>query len=228
MRSLTLLSSPLASLAKLVCYREVLSRDLLVEDREAQRLLRKHSLHRTHSRRTSSVPRQRSPSRQLSRHPSTTEPLRPSQLFRSTTSPQRPKMAHSDSERSSFESAAESLSGLANGTDLDQPLSLTDDELDRLQIRSPPLMQRSKTETDWQNVVPLEQLSLDANGPSSSSRLRSNSELVSEDDFESRLRDAEGRARASSSGSNAGASERIVEATLAPPTILEGGHSSLH
>ncbi|GAA6053374.1 hypothetical protein NBRC10513_007240 [Rhodotorula toruloides] len=214
-------------LAKLVCYREVLSRDLLVEDREAERLLRKHSLHRTHSRRTSSVPRQRSPSRQHSRHSSANGPARPSHLSHSTTSPRRLHASHTDSERTSFESAAESLSALANGTDLDQPLSLTDDELDRLQLRSPPLMQRSKTETDWQNVVPLETLSLDPHEPSSSNRLRSNSELVSEDDFESRLRDAEGRARASSASSNAGAADRIVETSPAPPTIPEGDLSTL-
>ncbi|BGP33488.1 hypothetical protein JCM10296v2_005292 [Rhodotorula toruloides] len=212
--------------AKLVCYREVLSRDLLVEDREAERLLRKHSLHRTHSRRTSSVPRQRSPSRQHSRHSSANGPARPSQLSHSTTSPRRVKASHTDSERSSFESAAESLSALANGTDLDQPLSLTDDELDRLQLGSPPLMQRSKTETDWQNVVPLERLSLDPHDQSSSNRLRSNSELVSED-FESRLRDVEGRARASSASSNAGAGDRIVETSPAPPAVPKGDLSTL-
>ncbi|BGP25923.1 hypothetical protein JCM10295v2_004866 [Rhodotorula toruloides] len=171
-------------LAKLICYREVLSRDLLVEDREAERFLRKHSLHRTHSRHTSSVPRQRSPG-QHSRHPNTHGPAHPSHLSQSTTSPRRSRTSHAqtDSDPTSFESAAESLSALANGTDLDQPLSLTDNELDRLHVRSPPLMQRSKTETDWQNVVPLEQLSLDPPDPSPSSRLRSNSELVSEDDF---------------------------------------------
>ncbi|EMS19609.1 ARF guanyl-nucleotide exchange factor [Rhodotorula toruloides NP11] len=212
-------------LAKLICYREVLSRDLLVEDREAERLLRKHSLHRTHSRRTSSVPRQRSPSRQHSRHSSATGPARPSHLSHSTTSPRRMKASHTDSERTSFESAAESLSALANGTDLDQPLSLTDDELDRLQLRSPPLMQRSKTETDWQNVVPLERLSLDPPDPSASNRLRSNSELLSEDDFESRLRDSEGRARASSASSNGGA--RSAETSPPPPTIHEGVLSTL-
>lgn len=46
------------------------------------------------------------------------------------------------SGRESFESAADSLPN-------ETGYSFTDDELDRLQPRSPPPMQRSRTEQDW-------------------------------------------------------------------------------
>ncbi|GAA5904147.1 hypothetical protein JCM6882_003959 [Rhodosporidiobolus microsporus] len=148
------------SVAKLVCYREVLSRDLLVEDRETERLVRKQSHHRTHSRRTSSIPRNRSPAPQRPsspRHSSSfhPHPLGTSSLSRSASSLHPPRSSHafqSDTEhtpRGSFESTADSLNGAFDAPHFGQPLSLTDDELDRLQVRSPPLMQRSKTE-DWQ------------------------------------------------------------------------------
>ncbi|GAA5852443.1 hypothetical protein JCM8547_006785 [Rhodosporidiobolus lusitaniae] len=152
------------NLAKLVCYREVLSRDLLVEDRETERLVRKHSHHRTHSRRTSSI-RARSPAPLLPASPrqssfqhgangSTSTFTSP--LSQSTSSLRPPKASfgtghHSDSEhtpRNSFDSAADSLTGAFDTANIGQPMSLTDDELDRLQFRSPPLMQRSRTE-DW-------------------------------------------------------------------------------
>ncbi|BGP17796.1 hypothetical protein JCM10213v2_005838 [Rhodosporidiobolus nylandii] len=140
-------------LAKLVCYREVLSRDLLVEDRDTERLIRKQSHHRTHSRR---ITRTRTPSPHIPaspRLPST--PASPHSVAdrhvshpRSTSSLRPPRAshpaAHSDTEhaRHSFESTAESF--------VDAPLSWTDDETDRLRLRSPPLMQRSRTENGWQ------------------------------------------------------------------------------
>ncbi|GAA6049100.1 hypothetical protein JCM3770_003886 [Rhodotorula araucariae] len=146
-------------LAKLVCYREVLSRDVLVEDREAERLLRKQSAHRSHSRRTSSHHRPRSPPRQhahhVSRHATIKASTRPSGLSRSHTSLHPASAATSDGERHSFESTADLFSGLVSDA---HPTSLTDDELDRLQVRSPPLMQRSKTETDWAGLAPVESL----------------------------------------------------------------------
>ncbi|GAA5902153.1 hypothetical protein JCM8208_002490 [Rhodotorula glutinis] len=164
-------------LAKLVCYREVLSRDLLVEDREAERLLRKQSLHRSHSRRTSSHHRPQrsppvpSPHAPLSPHATIKASSRSSALSRPTTSLHPDSAAQtSDADyhlaRSSFESTADSFSNVASDA---HPLSLTDDELDRLQARAPPpLMQRSKTETDWASVpvplAPLERLSLGGDG----------------------------------------------------------------
>lgn len=173
------LSPSTCRLAKLVCYREVLSRDLLVEDREAERLLRKQSLHRSHSRRTSSQHRPQrsppvpSPHTTLSPHATIKAPSRSSALSRPSTSlhPDSAAAAQaSDTEyhlaRSSFESTADSFSNIASDA---HPLSLTDDELDRLQARAaPPLMQRSKTETDWASVpvplAPLERLSLGGDG----------------------------------------------------------------
>ncbi|GAA5932947.1 hypothetical protein JCM3775_005272 [Rhodotorula graminis] len=164
-------------LAKLVCYREVLSRDLLVEDREAERLLRKQSLHRSHSRRTSSQHRPQrsppvpSPHVALSPHATIKASSRSSALSRPSTSLHPDSAAQtSDAEyhlaRSSFESTADSFSNVASDA---HPLSLTDDELDRLQARAPPpLMQRSKTETDWASVpvplAPFERLSLVSDG----------------------------------------------------------------
>ncbi|GAA6032196.1 hypothetical protein JCM8097_007120 [Rhodosporidiobolus ruineniae] len=150
------------NLAKLLAYREVLARDLLVEDRETERLVRKHSHHRTLSRRGPSSPRPASPARRYPaspRHsfePSSSFPTQPSALSRSTSSLRPPRssfQAHSDSEhtpRNSFESTTDSLNNLFAGEHFHHPTSLTDDELDRLQLKSPPLMQRSKTETDWQ------------------------------------------------------------------------------
>ncbi|BGP41544.1 hypothetical protein JCM10449v2_005535 [Rhodotorula kratochvilovae] len=168
-------------LAKLVCYREVLSRDLLVEDREAERLLRKQSLHRSHSRRTSSHHRQRSPPRHhahhVSRHATIKASTRPSGLSRSHTSLHPASAATSDAERHSFESTADSFSGLASDA---HPLSLTDDELDRLQVRSPPMMQRSKTETDW-----TDELSAGAVG-GAQALAHPNHHLHSEDELEPR------------------------------------------
>ena len=180
LRNLSLTLSPsTCRLAKLVCYREVLSRDLLVEDREAERLLRKQSLHRSHSRRTSSQHRPQrsppvpSPHTTLSPHATIKAPSRSSALSRPSTSlhPDSAAAAQaSDTEyhlaRSSFESTADSFSNIASDA---HPLSLTDDELDRLQARAaPPLMQRSKTETDWASVpvplAPLERLSLGGDG----------------------------------------------------------------
>lgn len=52
----------------------------------------------------------------------------------------------SETGRESFESAAESLRD-------DIRHAYTDDELDRLQTRSPPIMQRSRTEQDWNTAV---------------------------------------------------------------------------
>ncbi|GAA5888041.1 hypothetical protein JCM5296_005413 [Sporobolomyces johnsonii] len=153
------------NLVKLICYREVLSRDLLVEDRETERLIRKHSHHRSHSRRTSSIPRQRSPPPHHHSHPhhaprnvhshATISAHWSSPLSRSNSSLAPPRMFPSDGNttdyttRDSFESATESLSGLDAG----HSYSLTDDELDRLQLRSPPQMQRSKTEQDWATAM---------------------------------------------------------------------------
>ncbi|GAA5940665.1 hypothetical protein JCM1841_002015, partial [Sporobolomyces salmonicolor] len=153
------------NLVKLICYREVLSRDLLVEDRETERLIRKHSHHRSHSRRTSSIPRQRSPPPHHHSHlhhaahnvhsPTTVSAQWSSPLSRSNSSLAPPRMFPSDGNttdyttRDSFESATESLSGLGAG----HSLSFTDDELDRLQLRSPPQMQRSKTEQDWATAM---------------------------------------------------------------------------
>ncbi|GAA5880074.1 hypothetical protein JCM3774_003300 [Rhodotorula dairenensis] len=143
-------------LAKFVGYREVLSRDLLVEDREAERLMRKHSLHRTHSRRTSSVPRQRSHA-SLSHAESVRHGKPPHDLARSHISRLRPPTLlapESDlSPRHSFESGVDSLSAAEETPDRSHH-SLTDDELDRVRSRAPPPMQRSKTETDWEHVGP--------------------------------------------------------------------------
>ncbi|GAA6003670.1 hypothetical protein JCM10207_003538 [Rhodosporidiobolus poonsookiae] len=158
-------------LAKLVCYREVLSRDLLVEDRETERLVRKHSHRRTHSRRTSSIPRNRSPvppAPGSPRNSTSNGGTAPSSSFtsplsRSTSSLRPPRASylgdseHEHTPRSSFESTATaaSLNGFFDAphphAHFGQSLSLTDDELDRLQLRAPPApaMQRSRTESDW-------------------------------------------------------------------------------
>ena len=97
-----------SSLAKLVCHREVLTRDLLVEDRESQRTRKLSSRGRLSSSQTQSFV-----------------------LGSSTTSwPAGHRLSSAPLPRDSF----------------DDPYSgaLTDDELDRM--RSPPLMQRSRTE----------------------------------------------------------------------------------
>lgn len=81
------------------------------------------------------------------------------QLGRSGSSRLRPpSLAPVDanaSPRNSFESAAESLSAF---DDTHEPAqhSLTDDELDRLHVKVPPPMQRSKTETDWVRTTVLD------------------------------------------------------------------------
>ncbi|TKA55999.1 hypothetical protein B0A53_01702 [Rhodotorula sp. CCFEE 5036] len=143
-------------LAKFVGYREVLSRDLLVEDRESERLMRKHSLHRTHSRRTSSVPRQRSHAT-LSSGSNPLHTRARDDLTRSSNSRLRPPtMATSEADlspRHSFESGADSLSAVEDPLNGAQQHSLTDDELDRVRTRAAPPMQRSKTESDWEHVV---------------------------------------------------------------------------
>lgn len=147
---------PVTRLAKFVGYREILSRDLLVEDREAERLMRKHSLHRTHSRRTSSVPRQRSHA-SLSRVGSARHGKMSNDLTRSHTPSLRPPALLSPeadlSPRHSFDSGVDSLSAAEDAPEGPHH-SLTDDELDRVRSRAPPPMQRSKTETDWEHVGP--------------------------------------------------------------------------
>ncbi|GAA5981393.1 hypothetical protein JCM11641_005305 [Rhodosporidiobolus odoratus] len=133
------------NLAKLVCYREVLSRDLLVEDRETERLVRKHSpsLRR---------PRPSSP-RQSSSHVHANGANHASPLSHPISSLHPPRLdphtSHSDTEatpRSSFDSVSESLADPFDILHLQQPTSYTDDELDRLVVRSPPTMSRSRTE----------------------------------------------------------------------------------
>ncbi|GAA5933388.1 uncharacterized protein JCM15063_001302 [Sporobolomyces koalae] len=129
------------SLVKLVCYREILSRDLLVEDRETERFVRQHSLRRAGSK---SVRPQSPPCQHDAMSPRT---LRLSQSQSSLTVPTPYGTANgngscSETGRDSFESATESLN-------LGAQHAFTDDELDRLQVRSPPLMQRSRTEQDW-------------------------------------------------------------------------------
>ncbi|GAA6058971.1 hypothetical protein JCM10212_001681 [Sporobolomyces blumeae] len=140
-------------LVKLICYREVLSRDLLVEDRETERLIRKHSLQRSHSRRVSSSPRPSSPASHhvhgfsTPRDQGSTVGKWSSPLSYSQSSLVVPSFSgdgiQSEGGRHSFDSASESFSNF------DTAHSLTDDELDRLQVRSPPAMQRSRTEQDW-------------------------------------------------------------------------------
>ncbi|GAA5832425.1 hypothetical protein JCM11251_006450 [Rhodosporidiobolus azoricus] len=150
------------TVAKLVCYREVLSRDLLVEDREAERLARKHSHLRTAGRRPSSTPRNRSPVPQphsSPRHSSFLPHSHDSASLSQSTSSLRPPrsphdFSHSDGEhtpRGSFDSL---VSAFEDSQHFRQPQSLTDDELDRLQVRSPPLMQRSRTEEGQLSRLP--------------------------------------------------------------------------
>ncbi|KAK4051990.1 hypothetical protein OIO90_004520 [Microbotryomycetes sp. JL221] len=128
------------SLAKLLCHREVLARDLLVEDRE-DRPVR----HGSHRRRNSSRRRGTSPNR-------TPRP------FAHQWSPRRAVIGGSDDTRvdqenkeltnerqvrDSFDSASQDF--------YDAPQSLTDDELDRL--KPPPIMRRSQTETTWTGLI---------------------------------------------------------------------------
>ncbi|GAA5960793.1 hypothetical protein JCM3765_000819 [Sporobolomyces pararoseus] len=136
------------NLVKLICYREVLSRDLLVEERETQRFVRQKSLRRTtsQSQNTRSPPQtqpQPKPQQQDS-SPHWASPL--SQSHSSLVVPSGGDGSMSETGRESFESAAESLRD-------DTRYAFTDDELDRLQVRSPPLMQRSRTEQDWNTAV---------------------------------------------------------------------------
>lgn len=226
-----------------MCYREVLSRDLLVEDREAERLLRKQSLHRSHSRRTSSHHRPRSPPPRTphssSPHATLKAPSRSSALARPPSTSLHPdSAAPSDAElhaaRSSFESTADSFSHLASDA---HPLSLTDDELDRLQVRAAaPPMQRSKTENDWASVprvlAPLERLSLGGpiigDAPAAEGRARGDE---SEDELELREGGAAGGtdtpskrgsfalpSAASDVDSPAGQrTSQLLDAALAPP-----------
>ncbi|GAA6017397.1 hypothetical protein JCM11491_006643 [Sporobolomyces phaffii] len=127
-------------LTKLICYREVLSRDLLVEDRETERFARQRSLRRSTSQkdRSPSIPQQHSTPTHWS------SPL--SQSHSSLVVPSAGDGSLSETGRESFESATESLRD-------DTRHAFTDDELDRLQTRSPPLMQRSRTEQDWNTAV---------------------------------------------------------------------------
>lgn len=122
--------------------------------------MRQHSLHRTHSRRTSSVPRQRSGAT-LARESGLKVPNGAPKLGRSGSSRLRPSSlspADADADaspRNSFESAAESLSAFDDAHEPAQH-SLTDDELDRLHVKAAPPMQRSKTETDWVRTAVLD------------------------------------------------------------------------
>ncbi|KAK4050285.1 hypothetical protein OIV83_003606 [Microbotryomycetes sp. JL201] len=115
-------------LATLLCHREVLSRELLVEDRE-DRPVR----HGSHRRRNSQRRRANSPNRTP-------------RIFAQPWSPRRGNAAPDANDadagpdaRDSFDSAAQNF--------YDAHQSLTDDELDRL--KTPPPMQRSQTETLW-------------------------------------------------------------------------------
>lgn len=119
--------------------------------------MRKHSLHRTHSRRTSSVPRQRSRAT-LSSGSSPLQGRTQDDLARSSNSRLRPPLATSEADlspRHSFESGADSLSAVEDPLNGPQH-SLTDDELDRVRTRAAPPMQRSKTESDWEHVGPFQ------------------------------------------------------------------------
>lgn len=117
------------SLAKLVCHREVLSRDLLVEDRETR-----PARHGSHRRRNSSRPP--SPSQQTPRPPNQQWPS-------SLRAPDRPPSPQSN-PRDSFDSAPEQRN------DFGARESVSEDELDRL--RSAPPLQRSQTETLWSST----------------------------------------------------------------------------
>lgn len=136
-------------LAKLVCHREVLARDLLADDRESQQRTRKLS----HGRHSS-----------LSRHGSLTRPTSPLRTPRASNQGFRPSTSNGGSPRGIPLSPSNSGGDLRNSLGSSQMLaddegeeeeedmtdfaaggrgSLTDDELDRL--KSPPLMQRSLT-----------------------------------------------------------------------------------
>ncbi|KAM0786349.1 hypothetical protein ACM66B_001821 [Microbotryomycetes sp. NB124-2] len=114
-------------MATLLCHREVLSRDLLVEDREDRPV--RHGSHR----------------RRSSQRKRATSPNRTPRAFAQQWSPRRgntaPHAAMTDgpAARDSLDSVAQSF--------YDAHQSLTDDELDRL--KPPPPMQRSQTETLW-------------------------------------------------------------------------------
>ncbi|GAA5997840.1 hypothetical protein JCM5350_002746, partial [Sporobolomyces pararoseus] len=145
------------NLVKLICYREVLSRDLLVEERETQRFVRQRSLRRTtsQSQSTRSPPESHPPAQRQDSAPHWSSPL--SQSHSSLVVPAGGDGSLSETGRESFESAAESLRD-------DTRYAFTDDELDRLQVRSPPLMQRSRTEQDWNATI--EQLRSNPEPPS--------------------------------------------------------------
>ncbi|GAA5895282.1 PH and SEC7 domain-containing protein [Sporobolomyces salmoneus] len=128
------------NLVKLICYREVLSRDLLVEDRETERLTRQRSLRRTTSQKA------RSPALSQVSMKNTTWSSPLAQSHSSLAIPFGGDGSLSETGRESFDSASESLRD-------DTRHAFTDDELDRLQTRSPPLMQRSRTEQDWNTAV---------------------------------------------------------------------------
>jgi hypothetical protein len=110
-----------------ICYRQVLARDLIVEDRESQRSRKASTPSSWHA---GSHP----PSRRTSRGDGyATSPLSsPPPLSRQ----HHPLIDRSENPRQSFESQVDPA----------YQQSLTDDELDRL--RSPPLVQRSTTETE--------------------------------------------------------------------------------
>ncbi|KAL8276511.1 hypothetical protein RQP46_011112 [Phenoliferia psychrophenolica] len=125
------------NLAKLVCHREVLTRDLLVEDRESQRT-RKVSRGRLSASHTH--PFMLSASHGYpSSSTTTTWPVGQRIGSGSAGSRSRHSFAATEDPRDSFESA--SVADPYVG-------ALTDDELDRM--RSPPLMARSSTETGEQ------------------------------------------------------------------------------
>lgn len=114
------------SLAKLLCHREVLSRELLVEERDTRPSRKESQRRRVSGRRK----RPSSPMR---------TPQASSQLWQNFS---HPPSVQTDSEldsRDCYESAPE---------DLGPRHSITDDEDSLAQIRSPP-MQRSLTDSAW-------------------------------------------------------------------------------
>ncbi|SCZ87898.1 BZ3500_MvSof-1268-A1-R1_Chr2-3g05366 [Microbotryum saponariae] len=126
------------NLTKLLCHREILSRDLLVEDRLPSRQAshRRRVSEQTRAERTPKAPR---------------EPFDPSTTPATPLAPPRPSFAMSG-DRTPSTTSRDSFDSALDDFGVPAPQSWTDDDLDRLRTPSlegsfPPRMKRSTTET---------------------------------------------------------------------------------
>lgn len=190
--------------------------------------MRKHSLHRTHSRRTSSVLRQRSHAT-LSSGSSPLQARTQDDLARSSSSRLRPPtMATSEADlspRHSFESGADSLSAVEDPLNGPQH-SLTDDELDRVRIRAAPPMQRSKTESDWEHAGPFQgPLRLPNIGAMTDRDADGRAATPGEDELEERVADIERLTQRDSRAGSVGGGT-VNDAALVSPLERDFGRFS--